>query len=285
MSIQPKRRTLGPAPPLPLLETGDRMTQEEFHRRYERYPKDRKFELVGGIVYDRSPPVPASWPELLHNGDHMTQEEFHRRYEQYPDDVKFELIRGVVYMASPAGVHHSDYCVKLAVVLGIYEAFTPGVRALQNATTILSPDDEPQPDLGLCVQAECGGNSRIAARGHKSYIHGPPELVAEVAHSSRALDMHVKRDDYEERGVREYLVVCVEERELHWFNFASPRRPVKADKEGVYRSKAFPGLWVDGPALLALNSLRLIEVVNQGLAGKPHAAFVKKLEVARRRRQ
>ncbi len=37
----------------PVLENGDRLTQPEFHRRYEAYPEDVKIELVGGIV---------SWP-------------------------------------------------------------------------------------------------------------------------------------------------------------------------------------------------------------------------------
>jgi hypothetical protein len=37
------------------LVNGDRMTQPEFHRRYELYPEDEKWELVGGIVYMASP--------------------------------------------------------------------------------------------------------------------------------------------------------------------------------------------------------------------------------------
>jgi hypothetical protein len=35
----------------PLLCNGDRMNQREFHRRYEAYPDDVKFELIGGIVF------------------------------------------------------------------------------------------------------------------------------------------------------------------------------------------------------------------------------------------
>ena len=33
--------------------------QAEFHRRYEAYPEDVKFELIGGIVYMASP---LRWP-------------------------------------------------------------------------------------------------------------------------------------------------------------------------------------------------------------------------------
>src|SRR5262245_5995245 len=51
-TVQPQLRERRP---LPLLENGDRMTQPEFHRRYEAYPKDAKIELIGGIVYMASP--------------------------------------------------------------------------------------------------------------------------------------------------------------------------------------------------------------------------------------
>lgn len=40
---------------LPELRAGDRMKREEFHRRYERYSDDVKFELVEGVVYMASP--------------------------------------------------------------------------------------------------------------------------------------------------------------------------------------------------------------------------------------
>ena len=41
---------------VPLLYAGDHLSQPEFHRRYEAYPKpDVKFELIGGIVYMMTP--------------------------------------------------------------------------------------------------------------------------------------------------------------------------------------------------------------------------------------
>src|SRR5438876_4022550 len=58
MSTAAERRTPDPTLKLPLLENGDRLTQAEFHRRYEAYPDDVKIELIGGIVYMASP---ASW--------------------------------------------------------------------------------------------------------------------------------------------------------------------------------------------------------------------------------
>ncbi|HUE74022.1 MAG TPA: Uma2 family endonuclease [Pirellulaceae bacterium] len=41
---------------IPLLYSGDRLDQPEFHRRYEAYPANVHFELIGGIVYTMTPP-------------------------------------------------------------------------------------------------------------------------------------------------------------------------------------------------------------------------------------
>lgn len=40
---------------IPLLYPGDHLSQPEFHRRYEAYPDDTRFELIGGIVYMMAP--------------------------------------------------------------------------------------------------------------------------------------------------------------------------------------------------------------------------------------
>src|SRR5437016_8920695 len=39
----------------PLLQAGDRLSREEFERRYERMPNVKKAELIEGIVYMPSP--------------------------------------------------------------------------------------------------------------------------------------------------------------------------------------------------------------------------------------
>jgi hypothetical protein len=208
----------------------------------------------------------------------MTQAEFHRRYEAYPDDVKIELIGGVVYMGSPLKRPHGTSDFELGLVLGLYKAATPVVEGAHNMTTILGEESEPQPDLMLRLQEDCGGQSKY---NEQNYPVGAPELVAEVAHSSRAIDMNRKRQDYLEAGVQEYIVFCVEEQELHWFHFPS-RRKLKPDRNGLWKSRVFPGLWIDGPALIAGRSADLVAAVQQGLATAEHAAFVRRIEERRR---
>jgi hypothetical protein len=219
-----------------------------------------------------------SAPGRLHNGDRMTQAEFHRLYQQYPEDKKFELVGGVVYMASPLYQDHGTSHPELGGVFWFYKAFTPGVELADNMTTVLGEKEEPQPDLMLRILTEYGGQSRY---DQKQCLTGPPELIAEVSHSSRSIDMTAKRDDYLRAGVQEYLVVCTEEERLHWFHFPS-RRKLKPGRDGVWKSRVFPGLWVDEPALHARDSARLLATIQRGVAAPEHAAFVEKLRAARR---
>jgi Uma2 family endonuclease len=123
------------------------------------------------------------------------------------------------------------------------------------------------------ILPEYGGQTRLY---RKKYILGAPEFVAEIAHSTRSIDLNQKKSGYQRAGVKEYLVVCLEEQELHWFSFR-PRRRILPDRQGVFHSHTLPGLWLDGPALLARSSSRLLRTLEQGLASEEHAAFVRRL--------
>lgn len=138
---------------------------------------------------------------------------------------------------------------------------------------MLGDEGEPQPDLFLRIRPELGGQSSTTEEG---YIDGAPELIAEVAYSSRAVDLHAKKDDYARYGVREYLVVCVQEQELRWFDLAGGKS-LQPDEAGIYRIQIFPGLWIDGPALLAQDYARLMATLESGLATPEHAAFIQAL--------
>src|SRR5437773_3000291 len=166
----------------------------------------------------------------------MKQPEFHRRYQAYAEDAKFELVGGTVYMASPLRRAHGLYHPVFSGVLWLYHAATPGVEVLDNTTTILGEESEPQPDLELRILSQYGGQSRETA---DDYVEGPPELMSEIAYSTRAIDMHQKRDDYEQAGVLEYVVLCVEEQKLYWWHFPSGRM-IRPNPQGISRSRVFP---------------------------------------------
>jgi Uma2 family endonuclease len=106
--------------------------------------------------YTRPPRLPPS----LMNGDRLKQPDFHRRYLEYPEDVKIELIGGVVYVASPQRRAHGRYQLLLGRAALTYEDATPGVEVLDNTTTILGEESEPQPDLSLRILSAFQGRSR-----------------------------------------------------------------------------------------------------------------------------
>jgi Uma2 family endonuclease len=221
-------------------------------------------------------PPPFSGPLVepeLHTGDRMTCEEFHRIYEKMPKDFKAELIGGVVYVASPLKRRHGTNHLPLGTLLFAYEGNTPGVESGDNTTILLGEEGEPQPDLYLRILPEFGGQSWTTKM---DYVAGAPELLAEIAHSSRAIDLHAKQEDYARYGVLEYLVVCLREKQLRWFDLRVNRELFPA-ADGVFRIHRFPGLWIHGQAFLAKDYQRLMVTLEQGLATSEHAAFVRRL--------
>jgi Uma2 family endonuclease len=235
--------------------------------------------LPNAIVEPFAPALPSSARSniKLRNGDRMSREEFHRLYEQTPEDFKAELIGGIVYVASPVSLSHGKPHLLLGSVFAAYEARTPGTDASDNTTVMLGDEGEPQPDLFMRILPEFGGQSSTTDNG---CVKGPPEFVAEIAYSSRAIDLHGKKDDYSRYGVREYLVDCVEDEPLRWFDLAAGKE-LQPDAAGNYRIKTFPGLWINGPALFSHDYASLMKTLEEGLSSPEHAAFVE--DLARRR--
>ena len=107
-------------------------------------------------------------PEQLVEGERLDQQAFHALYEAMPSGTKAELIDGVVYVPGPTGVEHGGAIIPLIAWLSYYAENTPGVEGLDNATTILGPKSEPQPDVLLRVRPECGGHTW----NEDGYLHG-----------------------------------------------------------------------------------------------------------------
>jgi Uma2 family endonuclease len=226
-----------------------------------------------------NPPKVLKVPPL-ENGDHLTVEEFERRYEAMPHLKKAELIDGIVYMPSPVSYGHADEQFNLIGWLWLYRSHTPGVGGGDNATLRLPRGmNRPQPDVCLRIVTECGGRSHVDDDG---YLAGAPELIAEVAASSASYDLHQKLRAYERNEVSEYLVWRVFDAEIDWFILRGDAFQPMAARGGVFKSKAFPGLWLDVAAMIGSDLVQVRNVLDQGLASPEHRRFVKRL--ARQRR-
>lgn len=215
----------------------------------------------------------------LENGDHLSRAEFERRWEAMPNVKKAELIDGVVYM--PAAVRDDCHGEPHAYVIGWlvnYALCTPGVRTGNNSSTRIDDDNMPQPDAFLRLPESMGSTVQRAADG---YLHGVPDLVVEVAASSASIDLHRKLEVYRRSGVREYVVWRTLEEEIDWFvldngNFERRAR----DADGWFRSRLFPGLWLQPDVLMHGLPDRVHLMMHEGMKSPEHAAFVKALAEA-----
>ena len=210
----------------------------------------------------------------LENGDRLTRLEFERRYQAMPKVKKAELIEGVVYMASPLRFTHAQPHGDLMGWLWTYKIATPQVKMGIEPTVRLDIENAPQPDGVLFIKRESGGNCRLSEDG---YIEGAPELVIEVAASSVAIDLGDKKRAYRRNGVQEYLVWQVFEQKIDWFSLQDGDYiSLVPDQGGIIYSQVFPGLWLDGGAMLQGNMQQVLNVLQVGINSTEHQAFVQK---------
>ena len=220
-------------------------------------------------------PAPDARAPLLLNGDHLSVPEFERRYEAMHEDGRAELIEGIVFMAPPISDDHGKANSLLDRLLGHYAASTPGLAVRVNTSVRLDGRNEYQPDVILRIESGKMARTKAGATG---ILEGRPELVAEIALSSAAYDLHEKKAVYHRNQIPEYLVWEVMDSRIHWFALeAGEYVQLQARPDGVTGSRVFPGLWLDLQALLAGDEKKAFRVVNKGLKSAEHRAFLKKL--------
>ena len=91
----------------------------------------------------------------------------------------------------------------------------------------------------------------------------------EVAASSRSYDLGPKLALYQRAEVPEYVAALVEEARIEWRVLEKGSyRLMPTDADGIFRSKAFPGLWLDSVAFWRKDGARLLDVLEQGLQSR-----------------
>ena len=224
---------------------------------------------------DRPPSIKL--PPLV-AGQRLDRDTFHARYEAMPPNTRAELIGGVVHMPSPMSLDHGDDNGPIFIWIDYYAESTPGIQSNIGSSLLLDELGEPQADVSLRILPEYGGQ----VRHEGGYIVGAPELVVEIARSSRRTDLGDKKTDYERAGVREYLIVELDPDRVHWFLRRGDHfETLASGPDGLFRSEVYPGLWLDPVALFAGDRRRLRAVVDRGFATPEHAAFVARLVATR----
>ncbi len=180
-------------------------------------------------------------------------------------------------MSPPISADHGKSTNLLERLLGEYEDATPNTACAGNVSVRLDGKNEYQPDVVLWI--EKGAMSRMKV-GPAGLLEGRPELVAEVALSSHAYDLHEKKAVYQRNQVREYIVWEVMDARLHWFSLEDGEYIplVPRQRDSVPCSRVFPGLWLNTLVLLAgKNRAEVFRTLNRGLKSAEHKAFVQKL--------
>jgi Uma2 family endonuclease len=134
-------------------------------------------------------------------------------YAQIPDDGRrHEIIDGVHYVSPAPSLDHQGLAGDLHLVLGNFvREHKLGRVYFAPADVLLSPHDVLQPDLFFISTARL---SIIT----KPNVKGAPDLVIEIlSDSTRRRDENLKRDRYEQLGVKEYLIFDGSRKTVHIF--------------------------------------------------------------------
>jgi Uma2 family endonuclease len=171
--------------------------------------------------------------------ERMTATEY---WEAAPDDQKAELINGVMVMApAPLDIHEKLQLFLLTLIRTYVEEHNLGEVRGSRTGVELTIDEVYQPDVLFVTQDQLG-----VIRRHG--VVGAPDLVIEIlSASTAAYDRGDKRRTYEHAGVRElWLIDPYGPAGTEFYHLIEGRfLPVVPDAQGILRSIAVPGFWID----------------------------------------
>lgn len=128
-------------------------------------------------------------------------------YESWPEDERWEIIEGVPYaMAAPSRLHQA-VVAELLIQIGVYLRDKPCEIYPAPFNVRLPVENEAnefiettiEPDLSIICDPD-----KLDDKG----CRGAPDWIIEVLSPTTALrDMNIKRDLYQQHGVKEYWIV------------------------------------------------------------------------------
>ena len=197
----------------------------------------------------------------LVTGDRMTRDEFIAVWDMLPDLKHAELIEGVVWVASPVSDEHSNAHDLILGLLFTYAAKTPDCRSGPPSSWLME-SDMPEPDAHL------RRTKRGSSRKGKRFKEGVPELIVEICTTSRDYDFGSKLRLYQRAGVQEYVTVetFIATQRIIWRVLEEGRyKPLEMDDDRIFRSREFPGLWLDVDAFWADDVRKMLDTLDRGI--------------------
>ncbi len=182
--------------------------------------------------YQLSRPQPAA---------RMSFEEF---LEWCDEDTWAEWVDGEVEVLSPASSRHQRIKRFLVGLMDRYAGHHQCGEVFDAPFLVRLPEHlrrAREPDILFIRQEKL-------FRVKEAYFDGSPDLIVEiVSPDSRKRDYKVKYTEYEAAGVSEYWIIDPYRRQVSFFRLGVEGRfqPVQPDDQGVFRSEAFPGFWLN----------------------------------------
>lgn len=181
--------------------------------------------------------------EQVQTGERRARMTF-EEYLQLPAEVgKAEWINGEVILFMPATLSHQQLVGFLDRLLGLYVQLQGLGIVLAARFTMRATPDAParEPDLMFVTY---GNRASLPEK----LLQGPADLVEIVSDESVTCDRVDKFYEYEQGGIREYLIVDPRKgkQRIDWYAL-TPRGKYQAivpDGEGRYHSVVVPGFWL-----------------------------------------
>ena len=123
-------------------------------------------------------------------------------YERLPEGAPYQLIRGELVMTPSPILYHQDILGNIFFKLKKFiEDKNLGKIYIAPIDVYFSETETYQPDIIFIT------NDRLSIISEKK-IEGPPDLVIEILSPATAYyDLRIKKDTYEQSGVKEYWIV------------------------------------------------------------------------------
>ena len=199
----------------------------------------------------------------LENGDQLTLQEFMRRYEAMPESIEQSSSKeSYLWARLFAHTHHGRPHGWLGNIVTTY-GNADAIDFSDNSTVKLDPQ---QCATARLLHVLTVGARRTRQRSMTTVTStGLRILLPKLLPPRRASTCTPNLKAYQKNGVREYVVWRVIDEAVDWFVLENSQfQPLKADENGVYRSRAFPGLWLNVPALLRRDAEQLWATLDSG---------------------
>ena len=129
-------------------------------------------------------------------------------FKMLPEGTLCEVIDNVLYMSPAPTYNHQRILLKIASILDTYcEENRSGTVVVAPFDVYLDGENAVQPDIFFVTL----DNTDII---HNNGAHGSPDLIIELLSSNKSHDTRLKYSLYEEKAVKEYIIIDPETKEV-----------------------------------------------------------------------